>query len=61
VANTLQHAGIIRYGRGHIEILDRARLRKAACECYGAVKAHHDRLLVRPVRCEFAVAATRRA
>ena len=47
VANTLQHAGIIRYSRGHIEILDLARLRHAACECYGTVRAHYERLLVR--------------
>jgi CRP-like cAMP-binding protein len=47
VSNTLQHAGIIRYSRGHIEIVDLDRLRKAACECYGTVKAHQDRLLVR--------------
>ncbi|MDB5504872.1 MAG: Crp/Fnr family transcriptional regulator [Tardiphaga sp.] len=45
VANTLQHAGVIRYSRGHIEILDLARLRKAACECYVTVRSHHDRLL----------------
>jgi CRP-like cAMP-binding protein len=48
VANMLQHAGIIRYSRGHIEILDLARLRKAACECYATVRAHHDRLLPKP-------------
>jgi hypothetical protein len=29
-------------------MLDLARLRKAACECYGTVEAHHDRLLVKP-------------
>ena len=48
VANTLQHAGIIRYSRGHIEILDLTRLKNAACECYGTVRAHQDRLVCRP-------------
>lgn len=45
VAHTLQQAGIIRYARGHVEVRDPARLRKAACECYATVCAHHDRLL----------------
>ena len=47
-AHHLQQAGLIRYARGHITILDRARLEAAACECYGVVKAELDRLL-RPV------------
>jgi CRP-like cAMP-binding protein len=45
VAVTLQRAGLIRYSRGHIEILDLEGLRNASCECYGTVKAHYDRLL----------------
>lgn len=45
VSNTLQHAGIIRYSRGNVEILDLDGLRKAACECYATVKAHEQRLL----------------
>jgi CRP-like cAMP-binding protein len=45
VAGALQRAGLIRYSRGHIEITDVAGLWKATCECYGAVKAHYDRLL----------------
>jgi CRP-like cAMP-binding protein len=45
VASTLQKAGLIRYRRGHIHIVDAAGLRDAACECYAAVKAHSDRLL----------------
>jgi CRP-like cAMP-binding protein len=45
VATTLQRAGLIRYSRGHIEILDLEGLRSASCECYGTVKAHSDRLL----------------
>jgi CRP-like cAMP-binding protein len=45
VAGALQQAGLIRYTRGHIEILDVAGLQNASCECYGTVKAHYDRLL----------------
>jgi CRP-like cAMP-binding protein len=45
VANTLQKAGLIRYRRGHIRILDLAGLQEGSCECYGTVKAHYDRLL----------------
>jgi CRP-like cAMP-binding protein len=45
VAHTLQHAGIIRYSRGLIEIMNLQGLRDAVCECYGTVKAHHDRLM----------------
>ena len=41
----LQAAGLIRYARGHIVVLDRARLEKRACECYGVVKREYDRLL----------------
>ena len=45
VANSLQKAGYIRYKRGHVRILDVEGLKKAACECYGVVKRHYDRLL----------------
>ena len=38
VARRLQFAGLIRYSRGKIEVLDRAGLEKAACECYGVVQ-----------------------
>lgn len=34
-AGNLQRAGIIRYSRGHIEILDREALKTSSCECYG--------------------------
>jgi CRP-like cAMP-binding protein len=44
-ANKLQRAGLIRYSRGHIEVLDRAGLERVACECYGVVKKEYDRLL----------------
>jgi CRP-like cAMP-binding protein len=41
----LQQAGLIRYVRGHITVLDRPVLEKRACECYGVVKHEYDRLL----------------
>jgi CRP-like cAMP-binding protein len=44
-AGNLQRAGLIRYSRGHIEVLDRVGLEKAVCECYRVVKLEFDRLL----------------
>ena len=43
----LQQAGLIRYARGHISVLDRDGLEKRSCECYGVVKKEYDRLLPR--------------
>ena len=43
----LQQAGVIRYGRGQISILNRAGLEKRTCECYAAAKRENDRLLPR--------------
>lgn len=45
VANALQRAGVIHYTRGEIEIIDLRALEATSCDCYGAVKAHHARLL----------------
>jgi CRP-like cAMP-binding protein len=44
-AGRLQEAGIIRYRRGEITVLDRERLEKRSCECYAVVKNEYDRLL----------------
>jgi CRP-like cAMP-binding protein len=44
-AHTLQKAGLIRYSRGRIVILNLEALEDASCECYGTVKAQYDRLL----------------
>lgn len=44
-AGRLQDAGCIRYRRGHIAVLDRARLLTYACECYTVVRKEIDRLL----------------
>jgi CRP-like cAMP-binding protein len=41
----LQEAGLIRYMRGHITVLDRPGLEKRTCECYAVVKKEYDRLL----------------
>jgi CRP-like cAMP-binding protein len=41
----LQAAGLIRYSRGHIAVLDRAGLEERTCECYAVVKREYDRLL----------------
>jgi CRP-like cAMP-binding protein len=44
-AGALQDAGLIRYRRGGIRVLDREGLEAAACECYGVVRRQFDRLL----------------
>jgi len=41
----LQNAGLIRYVRGRITVLDRAGLEERTCECYAVVKREYDRLL----------------
>ena len=41
----LQRAGLIRYSRGRISVLDRPGLEKRTCECYAVVKREYDRLL----------------
>ena len=41
----LQRAGLIRYARGHIHVLDRAGLERRACECYAVVRSEYERLL----------------
>ena len=37
----LQRAGVIRYHRGHIHVLDRAALERRACGCYAARRNEH--------------------
>lgn len=48
-AQALQAAGVIRYRRGKIRILDRHGLEKAACECYATVRNRFDALLKPPL------------
>ena len=44
-AGNLQDAGLIRYRRGEITVLDRPGLEARSCECYQVVKKEFDRLL----------------
>ncbi|WP_291686811.1 Crp/Fnr family transcriptional regulator [Bradyrhizobium sp.] len=45
VMGSLQKAGLIRYRRGHVSILEPEALRQRACECYEISKLEFDRLL----------------
>lgn len=38
LARRLQHAGMIHYARGRVEIVDRASLEHRTCECYAIVR-----------------------
>ena len=49
-AHRLQALGLIRYARGHIEVLDRAGLAQRSCECYAVVRAEYERLLDVPAQ-----------
>lgn len=44
-ASTFQQAGMIRYSRGKITILNQENLESSACECYKVIKDEFDRLL----------------
>ena len=44
-ASALQKAGLIRYNRGVINVLDRERLEAGSCECYAVVRREFERLL----------------
>ena len=44
-AGALQRAGLIRYKRGNVTIVDRRGLIRRSCECYGVSKKEFDRLL----------------
>jgi CRP-like cAMP-binding protein len=44
-AGRLDKAGLIRYQRGRITVLDRPGLERRTCECYAVVKKEYDRLL----------------
>jgi len=41
-AGKLQYAGLIRYRRGLLEVLDRSRLEEIACECYRTIRRRTD-------------------
>ena len=44
-ARLFQRAGLIRYSRGALTVLDRPCLETASCECYRAIRDHFERLL----------------
>jgi CRP-like cAMP-binding protein len=43
-ARLLQTARLIRYRRGHIQILDRKALEDISCECYAVVRGYMDNI-----------------
>ena len=49
-AGALQRAGLIRYKRGNVTIVDRRGLKRRSCECYGVSKKEFDRLLDDPTK-----------
>jgi CRP-like cAMP-binding protein len=46
-AGALQRAGLIRYSRGVLTVLDRPGLAVASCECYRVIRDHFEHLLPR--------------
>jgi CRP-like cAMP-binding protein len=46
-AGKLQKLGVIKYSRGQITVLNRPKLERLSCECYGVVKQETDRLNIR--------------
>jgi len=46
-ASVLQKKGIIEYVRGAVKIVNRRKLEKSACECYGVIQQFEDELGLR--------------
>jgi CRP-like cAMP-binding protein len=46
-ASALRRAGLIRYRRGTIRVLDRVGLERVSCECYRVIRSQYERLLPR--------------
>jgi CRP-like cAMP-binding protein len=44
-AGILQRAGLIRYVRGHVTIVDRAGLEAVSCECYAVIRNELERVV----------------
>jgi CRP-like cAMP-binding protein len=44
-AGILQRAGLIRYVRGHVTIVDRAGLEAVSCECYSVIRSELERVV----------------
>src|SRR5262249_8327224 len=49
-ARLLQGAGLIRYRRSHIQILNRAALEGIACECYGVMRQNANKVYSDPAK-----------
>jgi CRP-like cAMP-binding protein len=52
-AHSLQTAGLISYHRGMIQVVDRAGLEKASCECYAIVRERFNAFLTPPSTAAF--------
>ena len=50
IARALQRTGMIHYARGRIEISDREKLKKFACECYEVLRGQSGQIVLRPKR-----------
>src|SRR5438552_3142396 len=44
-AGVLQKSGAVTYKRGEVRVLDRPKLERASCECYGIVRRESERLM----------------
>jgi CRP-like cAMP-binding protein len=44
-AHILQKAGLVRYARGHITLLDRSGIEQCACECYASIRANANQTM----------------
>jgi CRP-like cAMP-binding protein len=54
IARRLQESGLIKYRRGHIQVLDAVHLQEGSCECYGVINQHFERLIGwRPSEADF--------
>lgn len=58
-AGRLQKMGIIQYTRGHIQVLDRAKLERLGCECYHQLKRETAQLIPSPSPCQPAASQSR--